>query len=113
MTKQQIHIRVDNSVYLLLKSKGVNISSLANELFNSFLEADSLETPEETEIQKQIEEKTKLFKETQKELNILSVMLAKVREEAKIREKEEEDIMKDKHDLARQMFTAKARGDFN
>lgn len=104
MSKQQIHIRVENSIYLLLKSKGVNISSLTNELLKSYLESEELETPEEAEIQKQIEQKTNLFKDIQKDLNLLSVMLAKVREENKIREKEEEEIMHEKHDLARQLF---------
>jgi hypothetical protein len=104
MSKQQIHIRIENSIYILLKSKNVNVSSLVNNLLKSYVDTEELEIPEETEIQKQIEEKTKLYKTTQDEINILSVMLAKAREERKIREKEEEELREEKHDLARQLF---------
>ncbi len=104
MSKQQIHIRLDNNIYLLLKSKGVNVSSLANELFTTYLDSETLEIPEEVEIQRQIEEKTNLYKETQKEINLLSVMLAKVRADAIEQAKIDEEEREEKHDLMRQLF---------
>jgi hypothetical protein len=103
MSKQQIHIRIENSVYILLKSKNVNVSSLVNELLKSYIDTEELDVPEESEIQKQLEKKTKIYKETQDEINILSVMLAKSREERKQREKEEAEAREDAHDLAIQM----------
>lgn len=44
MSKQNIHIRVDNSVYLALKSKNVNVSSTVNDLLRSFVDQEDINT---------------------------------------------------------------------
>lgn len=46
MSKQHIHILVDSSIYLSLKSKNINISGLVNELLRNFVNQEEIMTDE-------------------------------------------------------------------
>lgn len=88
MNKQQIHIKIENTTYLLLKSKGVNISNLANQLFKQYMEFETINIPEEIQLLKKLEESKNKIKEAEKEIEQYAVMLSKVRQDKEERIKQ-------------------------
>lgn len=109
-TKTSVHIRIEHEVYLFLRSQNINISSLANELLKSYVENENIEIPEEVEVLKQLELSKHQITEHKEKISQLSIMLAKIREDKKEQEKQDEEIKKDQHDLMRQMLSAQERG---
>lgn len=111
MGKQLIHAYVDDSTYLFIKANVKNVSALVNNLLNAYAENEQLEIPQEAEILRELDEQKKILAESKERMSQLSVMLAKVRSDAEEQAKEDEQIRNDQHELARQMFTARAKGD--
>ena len=109
--RQYVHILLDSIVYLKLKASGENMSQLGNRLFESYFELEDKEIPEEVELLDAMKKQEIIIKEAKEKLNEISVMLAKSRQERSEKEKEEEQIRNDQHELVRQMFTAQAKGD--
>lgn len=102
--RQYIHILLDPVVYLKLKTSGENMSQLGNRLFEAYFELQDRELPEEVELMEQMKKQEETIKEAKEKLNEMSVMLAKVRQDAEEQAKIEEEEMKEKHNLARQIF---------
>lgn len=88
MSKQQVHIKLDNQIYLMLKTNGVNISHTANKLFKSFLAFEKLPNQEEEQIISELENLKKEKDKIQEQITNLSAFLVHVREEKITKEKE-------------------------
>jgi Skp family chaperone for outer membrane proteins len=102
--RQYVHILLDPVTYLKLKASGENMSQLGNRLFESYFELHDKDIPEEIELLDEMKRQEDAIKEAKEKLNEISVMLAKARQDRSIREKEEEELREEKHDLARQLF---------
>lgn len=88
MSKQQVHIKLDNDIYLMLKSNDVNISSTANKLFKSFMEFEKLPNQEEEEVIAKLEKLKNNKKQIDEELSNLTAFLVHIRDEKVKKEKE-------------------------
>ena len=97
---QQIHPRIDNSVYLALKSKDINISSTVNSLLKNFVEQENVET-DKSKILDNISNLKAQIKEINSKLETEVVKLQVVQEREQREQKE--------HDIKMKQFIASMR----
>lgn len=81
MIGQMIHIRLEPSVYLALKSKEKNLSKLGNELFKNYIDLENQEMPEEIILLSDLENLRTQEKIILEKINNIAVKLTKVRED--------------------------------
>ena len=89
MSRQSIHVRIENSIYLALKAKQVNISGTVNNLLKNFVETEDIQTDESVLLDKIAEIKNKK-KELDELLESEIVKLEIVRDQKEKERKEEE-----------------------
>jgi len=92
--KQQIHIRIDNEIYLMLRAKEINISGTVNKLLREYIE---ISDDENSDILKLHDELTKAKQEREnktKEIGILAVKIAKLKEDQEKEEAENQEKRK-------------------
>lgn len=96
--KQQISPVIDMSTYLELKTRGVNISKLVNDLLKSYVASDV--ATEKTAISKNLENERKKYAEALCKIKINEDALAKIEQQEK-EAKAKEIIWIDSDDLPR------------
>lgn len=79
MSKQNIHILLDSSTYLALKSKDVNISGTVNSLLKNFIDFEDINA-DESKILDDISEFKKEINRLNEKLNTAIVKLQIIRE---------------------------------
>ena len=90
MSKQSVHIRLDNSVYLALKSKEINITSTVNDLLRNFLETEDIKTDESV----LLDELNKLQSKKKELDDLIKTVVVKLQivKEKNLKEQKEHDI---------------------
>lgn len=80
MSGQLIHIRLEPHVYVALKGAGINLSKIGNELFKSYIEAESVDMGEEAALLKEIDDYREKIRVLTNHLSMATVKLTKIRE---------------------------------
>lgn len=84
-----IHLRIDDSTYLSLKSGDYNISQLGNQLFSNFIEQEKTDIPNESILLSELESLREQEKMIKEKISIIAVQISKSRMERLQKEKEE------------------------
>jgi len=80
MSKQNVHILLRQDTYLQLKSRGVNISGIADQLLTQYAQLEADKTPEEEDIQKRIKDLEEEKKHLEEQLNTFYATLVSIHE---------------------------------
>lgn len=92
--KQQIHIRIDSEIYLMLRAKEINISGTVNKLLREYIEIEEDESSDILKLQDQLEKVKQERESKTKELGLLAVKIAKLKEDKEKEETENQEKRK-------------------
>jgi len=92
--KQQIHVRIDSEIYLMLRAKHTNISGTVNKLLREYVEVEDDESSDILKLQDELEKVKQERENKTKELGVLAVKIAKMKEDKEKQEAENQEKRK-------------------